>query len=116
MNPETELSNAFAQSLKITDQSPTNPGLRRKWTALQKTLQQRKEEAEHENAVIQKQLNDVVQKLTKLRVSSPALTKVVPTANTRKRTIRDVENPLNPTKSNLSKTKRRRFGSPTKTT
>jgi hypothetical protein len=128
MNPENELANAFAESLKIADKStPTKPGIRRKWTALRKTLQQRKEEAEFENAAIENALNDVVQKMTQLRVSTPAqnslktpaqssLKTPAPLKPTRKRTIQHLENPLNRKKTTMSKTKRTRSSSPKKTT
>jgi hypothetical protein len=79
MNPETVLAEQLAKSLKITDDFEPEEGLYnpvRKVDTFVKTLQQRKEEEEVENAQLQMKINELTDTLTKMSIRNSPIRKV----------------------------------------
>ena len=100
LNPETDLVEALSNTLKLTDSPGRASAVVRKIGALTKTLQQRREERDIEDAELQLKINDIANTIRPLKVPTPK--------QSRKRRLVDLTNVLNPRKTSASTPKRRR--------
>ena len=125
MNPDIELADALANTLRISDPAISveetarmGAPIRLPSMAAFKTLQQRKEAAEYEKAAIQAKLNDLTNQMSRVRVSSPQpiqlspmITALVPSPTRSRKTKRkhaETINPINRRKTLVSTPKRTR--------